>query len=248
MIRIAAASLLLSTVLTAHAAEVPLYLMDIPPMASQSAEPGVVGEIVLAAMKRAGLAPRLVFMPKNRAIVTVALPGTRDTLILPLARMPEREAQFTWIARLYQAKRGFFTLDQPVRSFAEGRQRLRSVAVARGTANGAILRAQGFRPDQIYEISVNQDAPRMLREGRMQAWFGPLEEMALYLKANGDIVAGPGLVTTDNYLACSRQCDPALVDKLVTAIARMEKEGLIKTIRAKYALKGRTPPSAVADH
>lgn len=242
-------SLLVSTVPIARAAEVPLYLMDIPPMASKTAPHGVVGEIVLDAMKRAHLTPRLIFMPKNRAIVTVQLTTANDTLILPLARMPEREALFTWIAPLYQAERGFFTRGKRIRSFAEGRAALRSVAVARGTANGAILRAQGFRADQIYEISLNQDAPRMLLEGRMDAWFGPLEEMAVYLQEEGEaakIVAGPGLITTDNYLACARLCDPVLVRKLRDALAQMEKGGAIKAIRARHGHKGTV--SAVADH
>jgi polar amino acid transport system substrate-binding protein len=223
--------------------------MDIPPMASRTAPHGVVGEIVLEAMKRAHLTPRLIFMPKNRAIVTVQLTTAHDTLILPLARMPEREALFTWIAPLYRAERGFFTAGKPIRSFAEGRAALRSVAVARGTANGAILRAQGFRDDQIYDISVNQDAPRMLLEGRMGAWFGPLEEMALYLEQEAEgarIVAGPALITTENYLACARQCDPVLVGKLREALARMEKEGVIKAIRARHGHKGAM--SAVTDH
>lgn len=244
------ASLLLHAA-AARADEVPLYLMDIPPMASKTAPHGVVGEIVLEAMKRARLAPRLIFMPKNRAIVTVQLGTNHDALILPLARMPEREALFTWIAPLYQAERGFFTRGKRFDSFAQARGTLRTVAVARGTANGSILRAQGFRADQIYEISVNQDAPRMLLEGRMDAWFGPIEEMALYLEREpeaGKIVAGPGLMATENYLACSRQCDPVLVGKMREAIAQMEKDGAIKAIRARYTRKAPPAASAVTHH
>jgi len=206
---------------------------------------------VLEAMRRAQLTPRLIFMPKNRSIITVQLTTEHDTLILPLARVPEREALFTWIAPLYQAERGFFTRGQRMRSFAEARAALRAVAVARGTVNGAILREHGFRPEQIYEISVNQDAPRMLLEGRVDAWFGPIEEMQVYLEGGADessILAGPGLTTTENYLACSRQCNPKLVAKLQAALARMEKEGVTRAIRARYARKAPAAGSAVTDH
>ncbi|UUZ49020.1 hypothetical protein LP420_00205 [Massilia sp. B-10] len=70
---------------------------------------------------------------------------------------------------------------------------MRAVAVARGTINLAILREQGFKPEQLYEISNNEDVPRMLLEERMDAWFGPVEEMQVYLRAQAlseRIVAG----------------------------------------------------------
>lgn len=233
------AILLLGTALSAQAHEVPLYFMDIPPMASKTpGSHGVVGEIALEAMKRAGIKPQLIFAPKNRAIMTLQLPTSRDMFILPVARLPERENNFTWIALLYKAERGFFTLGPRMRSFPEAQQSLRAVAVARGTANGAILRDQGFKPEQIYEISDNVDVPRMLVEGRMDAWFGPIEEMQIYLLADplrDKVVAGPALTVTDNYLACSKRCNPELVAKLVAEIAKMEREGVIKAIRSKYA-------------
>lgn len=230
--------LLLTSALAAAAEDVPLYVMDIPPMASKDGAHGVVGEIVLEAMKRAGLTPRLIFMPKNRAILTLQLPTSRDELILPLARLPEREPHFTWIAQLYHAERGFFTTGEQIRSYAQARSSLRAVAVARGTANVSLLREQGFKPEQIFEISLNDDVPRMLLAGRIQAWFGPLEEMQVYLRdepRRSQIIAGAALSTTDNYLACSQQCSPALVARLTAALGKMEKDGSIKAIRHKYA-------------
>ncbi|UUZ54597.1 transporter substrate-binding domain-containing protein [Massilia sp. H-1] len=184
--------LLLAPVVRAQPVE--LFVMDIPPMSSSTAVGhGVVGEIVLEAMRRAGITPKLVYTPKNRAILTVQQYGSVDQLILPIARGPEREANFTWISALYKAERGFFTLGTRLRSFAEARKTMRAVAVARGTINLAILREQGFKPEQLYEISNNEDVPRMLLEERMDAWFGPVEEMQVYLRAQAlseRIVAG----------------------------------------------------------
>jgi polar amino acid transport system substrate-binding protein len=240
--------LLFFAALAARAETVELYLMDIPPMSSRTAAGhGVVGEIVLEAMKRAGITPKLVFMPKNRAILTVQQYGMVDKLILPIARAPEREAQFTWISALYKAERGFFTLGTRLRTFAEARQTTRAVAVARGTINVGILREQGFPPEQLYEISNNDDVPRMLLEERMDAWFGPIEEMQLYLRAQGlseRIVAGPGLMSTENYLACSKRCSPALVERLGNELAKMEKDGSSRAIRVKHG----APNSAVTHH
>ncbi|UUZ49021.1 hypothetical protein LP420_00210 [Massilia sp. B-10] len=109
--------LLLAPVVRAQPVE--LFVMDIPPMSSSTAVGhGVVGEIVLEAMRRAGITPKLVYTPKNRAILTVQQYGSVDQLILPIARGPEREANFTWISALYKAERGFFTLGTRLRSFA----------------------------------------------------------------------------------------------------------------------------------
>lgn len=238
--------LLLAPVVRAQPVE--LFVMDIPPMSSRTAgSHGVVGEIVLEAMRRAGLTPKLVYMPKNRAILTVQQYGSVDQLILPIARGPEREANFTWISALYRAERGFFTLGSRLRSFAEARKTMRAVAVARGTINLAILREQGFKPEQLYEISNNEDVPRMLLEERMDAWFGPVEEMQVYLRAQAlseRIVAGPALMSTENYLACSKRCSKELVGKLARELDKMEKDGSSQAIRNKHGV----PNSAVTHH
>jgi polar amino acid transport system substrate-binding protein len=224
----------------AAAQPVQLHVMDIPPMSSKTpGSHGVVGEIVLEAMKRAGMKPQLVFMPKNRSILIVQMASSVDTLILPIARSPDREAHFTWISALYRAERGFFTTGRRIDSLAQGRDSLRTVAVSRGTVNAEILKKHGFLPTQLYEISQNDDAPRMLLEGRMDAWFGPIEEMHIYLAAQSledKITAGAPVVSTENYLACSRRCNPKLVERLAAELARMEKDGTSKAIRVKHGV------------
>lgn len=225
-----------------------VHIMDIPPMSSKSAAShGVVGEIVLEAMRRASLKPDLVFMPTNRSILTVQMSNAEDVLILPIARSPEREGHFTWIRSLYKAERAFVTRARRITSFAEARASLRSVAIARGTVNLDMLRKQGFTPEQLYEISDNEQVPRMLAEGRMEAWFGPIDEMEVYLRAqprHAGLVVGPALASTDNYVACSRRCNPALVSKLALELAKMDKDGTTKAIRLKHG----APKSAVANH
>lgn len=231
----------------ARADTVSLYVMEVAPMSTRRGPGhGVVGEIVLEAMRRAGIAPQLQYPPNNRAIVTVQLPTSRDLLIIPLARVPEREAQFTWIAPLYKVERAFFTTAGKIDSYEQARRQLRSIAVARGTVTPVLLRAERFDPRQIYEISDNDNVPRMLLAGRMDAWFGPVEQMRVYLRAlggRGKVIEGAPVGTTDNYLACSRRCDPALVARLRQQIARMEHDGTIRAIRARHAAQGAGPGS-----
>lgn len=236
------ACLLLCAPCCALAGAVQLYLMDVPPMSTQAGPGhGVVGDIVLEALRRAGIAPQLQFVPNNRAIVVAQLPSSQSVLIIPLARVPEREAHFTWIAPLYKVERAFFTTGKQIDSYAEARRALHTIGVARGTVTPVILHAQGFAAAQIYQISDNDNVQRMLEAGRMDAWFGPIEQMRVFLHKHptGRIVEGRPVNSTDNYLACSRKCDPALVARLTRQLAAMERDGTIRAIRARYARAGR---------
>lgn len=233
------ACLLLCAPGKARAEPVQLYVMDVPPLSTRNGPGhGVVGDIVLEAMRRAGMAPVLQFAPNNRAIVTVQLEGSRDLLIIPLARVAEREAHFTWIAPLYKVERAFFTTGARIDSYEQARRTLHSIAVARGTVTPVILENAHFDPRQIYPINDNDNVPRMLLAGRMDAWFGPVEQMRVFLRGTAErakVVEGKVVGSTENYLACSRQCDPALVARLRAEIAGMERDGTLKAIRARYA-------------
>ncbi|HRE17016.1 MAG TPA: hypothetical protein PLW86_08090, partial [Rhodocyclaceae bacterium] len=80
-----------------HAEEQALYLMEVPPMTMNEAErKGIVGDIALEAMKRSGIPSRLIVEPSNRAMQTVKQHD--NLLIIPLARLKDREADYTWIA------------------------------------------------------------------------------------------------------------------------------------------------------
>lgn len=238
-------SCLLLATCGARAEPVQLYVMDVPPISIKDGPGrGVVGDIVIEAMMRAGMEPQLQFPPNNRAIVTVRLPSSRDLLILPLARVADREHDFTWIAPLYKVERAFFTTGTRIDSYAQARTSLRSIAVARGTVTPVLLLAEQFEPEQIYEISDNDNVPRLLLAGRMEAWFGPVEQMRVFLhnvEQRDKVIEGASVGSTDNYLACSLQCDPRLVARISVQLAKMERDGTIRAIRARYALKSSPP-------
>jgi polar amino acid transport system substrate-binding protein len=225
----------------ARAEPVQLYVMDVPPIAIKAGPgKGVVGDIVIEAMQRAGMTPQLQSPPNNRAIVTVQLPASRDLLIIPLARVPEREQHFTWIAPLYKVERAFFTTGARIDSYAEARKALRSIAVARGTANLTILLSERIDPEKIYQINDNDNVPRLLLAGRMEAWFGPVEQMRGFLhhaEQRDKVLEGASVGSTENYLACSLQCDPRLVARITAQLAAMERDGTIHAIRSRYTTK-----------
>ena len=128
----------------AAAAEVTLYLMEVPPLTlNQPERKGIGGDLVLAAMRRAGYSARLQVVPSMRAMALVQNQASRDELIIPLARQKEREPHYSWIAPIVRVQRAFFSLDHKVQSFEQARNTFRTIAVARGTAGVNILREQG---------------------------------------------------------------------------------------------------------
>ena len=136
-----------------------------------------------------------------------------------------------------KVSRAFFALDQPANSFAEARRRYKLIAVSRGTAGVSILLDNGFTRDQVYEVTQGQTAPKMLMAGRIDAWYNLVSESRLLLQDSDPAMAvkmGEPAGPTYNYIACSKICNPQLVERLRNAWDAMEQDGTAKAIRARY--------------
>ncbi|GIZ11800.1 ABC transporter substrate-binding protein [Pseudomonas sp. NCCP-436] len=146
-----------------------LYMPDAPPLTllNQGSHHGLTGDIVLAALARSGRLVRIEGEPWPRAQMRVA--SGRNLLIVPLSRTPEREEQYTWIAPLMILERAFFSLDEPVSSFAEALQRYQRIGVGLGTPQAEILKQQGFSESQIVQLKLGENPAWMLEKGRIDA-------------------------------------------------------------------------------
>jgi len=222
----------------AAAAEVTLYLMEVPPLTlNQPERKGIGGDLVLAAMRRAGYSARLQVVPSMRAMALVQNQASRDELIIPLARQKEREPHYSWIAPIVRVQRAFFSLDHKVQSFEQARNTFRTIAVARGTAGVNILREQGFAESQLYEVADSVSAARMLMLRRVDAWYGPVLQFRSWQRDSDglrQVQAGAMLGTTSNYLACSRVCDAQMMARLAEAIEQLTRDGTARAIEARY--------------
>jgi polar amino acid transport system substrate-binding protein len=213
-----------------------LYMPNAPPLtfASLKGGHGMVGDVTLAALARAGLLSELRYEPWARAQRKVA--NGRDQLIIPLSRTPEREPLYTWIAPIMPLERAFFSLDEPVQSFAEARQRYRRIGVGLGTAQVEILRSQGFSEQQIITHTLGENPAHLLERGRIDAWFTGVPE-ALYIwpqHSTRRLQMSPVLASTNLYLACSKECDAQLVQKLRAAVQSVHDEGISKRLIELY--------------
>ncbi|MBC7465738.1 MAG: ABC transporter substrate-binding protein [Bdellovibrio sp.] len=196
---------------------------------------GLVGEIVQEAINKSGYKAKIYFMPARRAIATAPL--EKNTLIVPLARLKEREADFTWIAPLIAVDRVFFTTGKTVDSYKKAKSTYKAIAVSRGTAGTSILRAQGFTEKQIIEVNKGESAPSMLLANHADAWFNSVSEGLIVLKSidtEKRVIKGGVVGVSTHYLACSKECDAVMVQKLRQTLKAMATDGTLKKIISKH--------------
>lgn len=215
------------------------YFPEAPPltMANQGDQHGIAGDVTLKAMEMAGYTANFLSPPWPRAQRDVS--SGKDMLIAPLSRTQNRENSFTWIAPLLTMDRTFFSLDQRVESFEEAKKAFKLIAVGIGSAQEMRLREEGFAASQIYPLKIGDNPAQMLLKGRVDAWFNGVPESRYIWKQLSDrpLVMSRVLMTADIYLACSKDCDPQMVEKLRTAVETLQANGTADKIEAGY-LKG----------
>lgn len=229
-----------AVMVSAHAEDLQLFTLDAPPMTMVEAPVGehahgFVGDIAVEAAKRAGYTTNLQFLPWVRG-QQLAAEGD-NALITPLARTPEREASYTWVAPIYQLQRAFATLDRQIDSFDDARLHLHSILVGRGSAQEGTLRSMGFDDGRLQHVEIGLSEIDMLRMGRVDAWFNSTVETEWKWRRSGQtapLVFGRTLYTDEIYLACSKHCAPALVERLRAALAAVLADGTATQIEARY--------------
>ena len=229
---------------TAAAAEtgarMPLHIVTahLPPlvMGPGDRQPGALREIVDALCKRLDLAPDTAFMPWRRALY-VATTAPR-TAIFPVTRLPEREAQYRWLAPLYEenyifmAQKGSdFDVQQPQN------MKDRHIALLRGAAQAAILRELGF--ERLVEASSIDEVHRFLLAGMADAAFGERAIIHRSLQMRGeekDFRLGRPVRSTTAWLAGSLDIGERDAARWRAAMAALVADGTQKRIFRQYGL------------
>jgi len=161
----------------------------------------------------------------------------KDLLIAGLARIPERETRFTWIYPIASMGRAFVTLDRSIESFARAAVELQHILVGLGTAEYEILRANGIADSQIRQVRFDAQEAGMMLAGRADGWFNTIPQAKWFIRTHPEaknLVIGPPLAVTDQYMACSKLCSPELVAALAGALASMKADGTLDRISASY--------------
>jgi ABC-type amino acid transport substrate-binding protein len=221
-------------------ARMPLHIVTahLPPLVMSPGEkqPGALRELVDALCKRLGVAPDIEFMPWRRALYVAAT--APHTAIFPVTRLPEREAQYQWLAPLYEENYIFLAQkgsDFDVRH--PEKMKDRHIALLRGAAQAAILRDMGFA--RLVEASSIDEVHRFLLAGMADAAFGERAIIHRSLAMRGEeqnFRLGQPVRSTTAWLAGSPDIGAREAERWRAAMAGLVADGTRKRIFRQYGL------------
>jgi polar amino acid transport system substrate-binding protein len=210
----------------------------LPPLVLEPGPPnrGALHELVIELVQRLRMTPEMDFVPWRRAVFLAS--NMSATTIFPLTRLPAREAQFRWLAPLYEEnyvflapRQGRFDIRRP------GDMKAGRIAVLRGAFQVAILRELGYR--RIVEANSIREVHRFLVEGMADASFGERAIIQSSLAAHGakdDFHVTAPLRSSTAWLAGSLDFSEAEEAQFQRAMAEMVADGTHKRILRKYGL------------
>lgn len=214
---------------------------DLPPFAieGQGERPGFLVELTEAVMAQAGWPVKVQFYPWARAM-QMALAQPR-TLILPLTRTPEREAQYQWLVRLHVQHFAFITRTGEPRIETVEQARTRKLVVLRGSPNLAQLRRHGFAEERVAQASSVDDMLRMLEMGMADAIYGGdlvnLYNARLSGRDPAMLQVGMTLESGEVWLAASSGVSEEERQRLVQAHATLQRNGVQERVWARYGVR-----------
>jgi ABC-type amino acid transport substrate-binding protein len=220
------------------AARMRLVTAHLPPLVLEhgGARPGALMELVNELCQRMQLAPQTQFVPWRRAIfLATTLPATA---IFPLTRQPAREAQYRWLAPLYEehyvftAPRGSrFDIHHPLDMKA------RRIALRRGAGQAAVLKELGY--ENLVEAASIDEVHRFLLKGIADAAFGEYNIIRASLRSRGEEAGfelSPPVRSTTAWLAGSLDFGTDDVQQFQRTMAAITADGSSRRILAKYGL------------
>jgi ABC-type amino acid transport substrate-binding protein len=196
-------------------------------------EPGFGYEVATEMAKRAGYKLIIEFMPWPRAqSVAKETPGT---LVVGMARSPERAPNYSWLVQLYAPKVVFATTKTPVDSMEQAKS-LGSVTVVPVSPQEKDLRDAGITKLELIENP--QLSAKMLESGRVDAWLThDLRAAYIWKKlgfASNLLVLGKPMRTEQIFLAGHKDISPELGAKLQAGMDSLVGDGTYDRLYRKY--------------
>ena len=217
-----------------HATEITIVTGEIIPYSYKLGDTqiGVGSDIVSEISKRVGYTKSPVSLPWPRAIKNSL---ENNTIIYPLARIPQRENQYLWIGPIVNDALVFFMRADDTRTFTSIKElKDLRIGVLRAAPPGKKLTALGFtKLDYVSEEATNL---KKLNKSRIDAWFSTQLICEFTIRKEGFAIKNYKLGLKDIdlifYLGASKNIKPD-ADKWQKALDDMKKDGTHKKLLIK---------------
>jgi ABC-type amino acid transport substrate-binding protein len=195
-------------------------------------EPGFSYELLTEMGRRAELKIDMEFLPWRRALAVAK--ETPNTLLFTVARMPDREREYSWLVDMIEHDVVFVTTKAPIDSVEQAKPL--SVSAVPGSPQERELKQANIRYIDALEDPIR--AAKMLERGRIDAWYTFDLRAAYVWKKNGfpaaSLVFGKSLRIERMYLAGHKDMSPVIKDRLQAAYDSLVRDGTYKNLFHKY--------------
>lgn len=216
------------TIINAYTAVLPPYTLG-----ADEAAPGISHELLVEMGKRAGVDIEIVYMPWKRAQATVQ--NTPNSLLFTATRTAAREELYGWVTLMVAPREVFVTTGAVIESY-DAAASSGTIAVLDGTPRQRKLDENGVGDVEV--VREANLAARMLNGGRVVGWYTFDQRAAAVFKSEGfdpaQLVFGPEISQSQNWLASSLEFDPAVAEALAQALESIRADGTYDAILAKY--------------
>lgn len=194
---------------------------------------GLVLDIVDEALRGLGYEPRFTFLPFADALSRTQAEPNR--LMAPVARSPQREALFAWIAEIIAVPQAMGTLANRPAVDLEGARQLRRIGIVGAGVQESFLRERGF--ENLVAYPTARAIAQALNDGQLDAWYSTATEIAMQFEAIGKaelVRVGPTIQTAPVWLAGNLATGALPITDLARAVADLKQSGAIERIYRSY--------------
>ncbi|MDC8774031.1 substrate-binding periplasmic protein [Roseateles albus] len=227
---------------SASAAELEWLAGELPPFVwqTQGGPQGLAYELATQMSTKIGRPLSMTFYPWARAVRMAE--GGPNYGVFPLARTPDREAQFKWLIPLAHVNYTFFGRSgSKVDLDALAALRGQRVGVLRGSPIIKNLQAEKFR--HIVQAKDYKELLRLLAEDMIAAAYAgePMLRAAIdeFKFRPQDFRSGLNLKSAELYMASSLALDGAEEERWLQAYRDLQADGTVARLQKKYLQRER---------
>ncbi|WP_397602087.1 substrate-binding periplasmic protein [Silvanigrella sp.] len=190
---------------------------------------GIAGEIITKAFKDKNITFKVIWMPWKRSQESCLENLDKKTFIIPFTRNKERESNYIWTAKLYNADTVFVTYkgSKIINSFNEAKNKKIGVLLATSYELSLLNPKNGLNKSDIRSAPHDYINLKDLQDKSIYAWYTSIIGAYSFLRDQKVDLSmfdfGKKIETEENYIATAKSTDPQISKKVKNAIESFSK-------------------------